>query len=183
PATFERRWEDNPTRGSYHTEPGSRRIVYDEGVLLGYRGFEARGTKPLFPFGHGLSYTTFAYDDLAIREAPGVGVPGDVRWQVTFDVTNTGDRAGAAVAQLYAADPEARVRRPPKELKGFRKVVLEPGETKRVAIYLDGRSLAYWDVDAGRWRADAGVFRILVGPSSADIALTGEIRLDRAITF
>ena len=183
PATFERRWEDNPTHGSYHTEPDSRRIVYDEGVLVGYRGFEASGTEPLFPFGHGLSYTTFAFTDLAIREAPGVGVPGDVRWQVSFDVTNTGDRAGAAVAQLYVADPEARVRRPPKELKGFRKVVLEPGETKRVAIYLDGRSLAYRDVDAGAWRADAGVFRVLVGPSSARIELTGELRLDEGITF
>lgn len=183
PATFERRWEDNPSHGSYYTDPGSNRIVYDEGVMVGYRGFEAAGTEPLFPFGHGLSYTTFAFDDLAIRRLPGDGAPGGVRWEVAFDVTNTGSRPGAAVAQVYVTDPEARVPRPPKELKGFRKVTLEPDETHRVAVYLDGRSLAYWDADARRWRADAGAFRILVGSSSARIHLTGELELDEGLTF
>lgn len=183
PATFERRWEDNPSYGSYYTEPGGNRIVYDEGVFIGYRGFEAAGTEPLFPFGHGLSYTTFEYDGLAVRRVADGDAPGGARWEVSFDVTNTGARAGAAVAQLYVADPEARVRRPPKELKGFRKVLLEPGETQRVTVHVDGRSLAYWDVDRGQWRADAGLFRLMVGSSSERIHLSGELDLEESLTF
>jgi beta-glucosidase len=173
PATFERRWEDNPTHDHYYPEPRSNRIVYKEGIFVGYRGFEQNHTKPLFPFGFGLSYTTFQYANLAVKAGP--SVPAD--FQVSFDVTNAGKLAGAAVAQLYIADAKTGVPRPPKELKGFARVFLKPGETQRVSISLNARSFSYYDVDAKQWHARAGTFEVLVGSSSADIALNGQVAL------
>jgi len=126
PATFESSWEDNPAHDNYYPEPGTNRIVYKEGVFVGYRGYEQNRTKPLFPFGFGLSYTTFQYANLAVKTVP--SVPAD--YQVSFDVTNAGGLAGAAVAQLYIADPQASVPRPPKELKGFAKVLSSRGRKK-----------------------------------------------------
>jgi beta-glucosidase len=171
PATFERRWEDNPAYDHYYPVAGTQRILYEEGVFVGYRGFEQAGVAPQFPFGHGLSYTTFAYGDLDIT--PGETRDGTV--EVSFDVTNTGDRAGAEVAQVYVADTHSGVPRPPKELKGFTKVRLEPGETRRVSIGLDRRSFAYYDTGESGWAVTPGVFGILVGHSSADIELRGEV--------
>jgi beta-glucosidase len=171
PATFERRWEDNPAYDHYYPVAGTQRILYEEGVFVGYRGFEQGGIAPQFPFGHGLSYTTFAYGDLDIT--PGETRDGTV--EVSFDVTNTGDRAGAEVAQVYVADAHSGVPRPPKELKGFTKVRLEPGETRRVSIGLDRRSFAYYDTGESGWAVAPGVFGILVGRSSADIELRGEV--------
>jgi len=173
PATFERRLEDNPAHAHYYPEAGTQRIVYREGVFVGYRGYESHGVEPQFPFGHGLSYTTFEYANLAIT--PGETSDGEV--QVAFDITNTGDRSGAEVAQIYVADPEASVPRPPKELKGFAKVFLAPGETRRVAVQLNLRSFSFYDVEAGGWRAEPGQFGILLGRSSADIALRGTLTL------
>jgi beta-glucosidase len=181
PVTFERRLEDNPAYANWFEQPGTNRIEYREGVFVGYRGFEKNGTKPLFPFGHGLSYTTFGYANLAVApvaDAP----PGAPRWEASFDVTNTGTRPGAAVAQVYLGNPKASVPRPPKELKGFAKIALQPGETRRVAVPLDLRSLAYYDVKGTQWRAEAGTYEVLVGSSSADIALTGKLTLARAVT-
>lgn len=177
PATFERRPEDNPTHAHYRPAPGSHHVDYAEGVFVGYRGCERAGTRPLFPFGHGLSYTTFAYANLAIEAAD-----DDARWSVTFDVTNTGTRAGAAVAQVYVADREASVPRPPRELKGFAKPSLEPGETQRVTVPLDLRSLAFWDVERRAWTAEAGAFEVLVGESSSAIVLRGTFELSRTVT-
>ena len=171
PATFERRWEDNPVYPHYYPEPGTRRILYEEGVFVGYRGFERNGIAPLFPFGHGLSYTTFEYSDLEIT--PGTTRDGNV--QVSFDVTNSGDRAGAEVVQVYIADTHSAVPRPPKELKGFAKVGLDPGESRRVTIALDRRSFAYYDTADGGWAVAPGVFAVLVGRSSAAIELRGEL--------
>jgi beta-glucosidase len=101
---------------------------------------------------------------------------------VSFDVSNTGTRAGAAVSQVYVSNEHARVARPPKELKGFAKVMLPPGETRRVTVPLDLRSLAYYDVSGKQWRADAGTFIVHVGGSSADLPLTAPLRLTRAAT-
>jgi len=165
-ATFERRWEDNPTYNSYYPEPGSKRVVYKEGVFVGYRGYEHNGTKPLFPFGYGLSYTTFKYGNLT------AGQHG-----VSFSVTNTGPRAGDAVAQVYIAPEHSSVPRPAKELKGFSRVSLKPGETKTVKVPLNTRSFAYYDVAGKQWRAEKGVYDVLVGSSSEQIELKGKITL------
>ena len=177
PVSFERRWEDNPVHDSYYPEPGTRRVVYKEGVFVGYRGYEHAGTKPLFPFGAGLSYTTFKYSNLSIKPA------ASGTYDVSFDVKNTGPREGADVAQVYVGPPQAKVPRPVKELKGFAKVNLRPGETKRVSVVLNARSFSYYDVDSKQWRADPGSYDVLVGRSSAQIELTGKLSLPSAIAM
>jgi beta-glucosidase len=174
PATFEKRWEDNPVYSSYYPDSGTNRIHYKEGVFVGYRGYESRNIAPRFPFGYGLSYTTFRYANLAIAPRDSGGVRS---WTAAFDVTNTGTRAGAAVAQVYVHQARSPIPRPPKELKGISKVLLEPGQTRRVSVPLDFRSLAYYDTTKSVWRADAGAYDILVGSSSADIALRGQLTL------
>lgn len=174
PTTFERRWEDNPVHDSYYPEPGTNRITYKEGVFVGYRGYERGQVRPLFPFGFGLSYTTFRYRNLALRTPrPVAGAAPQV--DVSFDVTNTGSRGGAEVAQVYVADRHAPVPRPPKELKGFARVELRPGETRRVTVTLDERAFAYYDVTGKAWRTAPGEFEILVGRSSAGIELRGNV--------
>jgi beta-glucosidase len=167
PATFERRLEDNPSYEFYYPQPGTLTIKYEEGIFTGYRGYEQNGTAPLFPFGHGLSYTTFEYGDLSVTP----GTTGDGNVAVSFNLTNTGNRAGSEVAQIYVGDSHSEVPRPPKELKGFAKVRLEPGETQRVTIGLDRRSFAYYDVESGDWAVTPGDFEILVGGSSEAVEL------------
>jgi beta-glucosidase len=171
PATFERRLDDNPAYAFYYPRPGTLEIDYGEGIFVGYRGFDANDIEPLFPFGHGLSYTRFGYDKLSISP----NNTSDGRVTVSFDLTNAGQRAGAEVAQVYVADTHSAVPRPPKELKGFAKVHLEPGETRRVSVHLDRRSFAYYDVAAADWQVTPGSFRVLVGSSSRDIALQGDV--------
>jgi beta-glucosidase len=166
PVTFERQWEDNPAYRNYYPVEGSNRVAYREGVFLGYRGYEHNGTKPLFPFGYGLSYTTFKYGNLTADQHG-----------VAFEVTNTGSRAADAVVQLYIAPARSSVPRPAKELKGFSRVPLRPGETKAVKIPLNTRSFAYYDVQTKEWRAEAGAYEILVGSSSEQIELTGQVTL------
>jgi beta-glucosidase len=173
PASFERRWQDNPAHDYYYPEPGTPRIVYEEGIFVGYRGYEKNGVAPLFPFGHGLSYTTFRYSNIALSPEK----TDDGKVQVTFDLTNTGSRTGAEVAQVYVADTHSNVPRPPKELKGFAKVELQPGETKHVTVELNRRSLSYYDVDEKAWRAEPGMFDVLVGRSSTMIELRGKLTL------
>jgi beta-glucosidase len=180
PATFERRWEDNPVHDSYYPAAGSNRVIYKEGVFVGYRGYEHNGTKPLFPFGYGLSYTSFQYGNLVIKPAD-PSVKSDALaaplYQVSVDVTNTGERAGADVVQVYVSETHARVPRPGKELKGFARIDLKPGETKTATVTLDGRAFSYYDGDAKKWRADPGEFQILVGRSSQDIELHSGVTL------
>jgi beta-glucosidase len=174
PATFERNLEDNPAFKNYYPEDDTRRVEYKEGVFVGYRGYEKNGTKPLFPFGYGLSYTTFKYSNLKVTPATGSGG----RYTVSCDVTNTGKREGATVAQVYVADTHASVPRPPKELKGFRRVNLKPGATERVTVTLDGRAFAYYDVTEKKWQVAPGEFGILMGDSSATADLKGSITID-----
>jgi beta-glucosidase len=168
PATFERRREDNPTLNTYYPQGDTVRVEYKEGVFVGYRGYEHNKVTPLFPFGYGLSYTTFRYANLAV--APATNGP---LFTVSFDVTNTGDRGGADVAQVYVADDHSKIPRPAKELKGFSKVSLQPGETKHVSVDLDARAFAYYDVAAKGWHVTPGNFGILVGRSSGEIVLKG----------
>jgi beta-glucosidase len=172
PATFERRREDNPTFATYYPEGDTKRVTYKEGVFVGYRGYEHNGVKPLFPFGYGLSYTTFKYANLSV--APVTGAK-DAVYTVSFDLTNSGDRAGAEVAQVYVADDHSKIARPAKELKGFVKATLQPGETKRVSVSLDARSFAYFDAAAKQWHITPGTFGILVGGSSDELALKGSV--------
>src|SRR3970282_655358 len=134
PVTFERHEEDNPTHDSYYPEDDGKRVVYKEGIFVGYRGYERSGKMPLFPFGYGLSYTTVAYRNLSVAS--------EGNFSVSFDVANIGKREGAEVAQLYVGDKHAKLPRPAKELKGFVKVNLRPGETRRVTVTLDRRAVS-----------------------------------------
>ena len=181
PVTFERRWEDNPAYNSYYPAEGTRRVEYNEGVFVGYRGYEHNGTRPLFPFGYGLSYTTFAYSNLAIKPVAGrASASAAQQYEVSFDVKNTGRRAGADVAQVYVGARAARVPRPAKELKGFAKVFLRPGETRRMTVTLNGRAFTYYDAAAKQWRAEAGDYDVFVGRSAAQIELRGKLNLQAA---
>ena len=179
PITFEKKQEDNPSFSNYYPEPGTNKIVYKEGLFVGYRGYEHSGTRPLFPFGFGLSYTTFKVAHLTIKDESTATAD---KYLVSFDITNSGKRAGAEVAQVYISDMGTSVSRPPKELKGFAKVSLRPGETQHVTVPLDTRSFAYFDADSKVWRSRAGTYKVLVGESSAQIDLTGEINLARTVT-
>jgi beta-glucosidase len=153
PTTVPMRYEDNPAFANYPGAEGE--VRYEEGVFVGHRHYDANGTEPRFPFGHGLSYTTFDYGDLTVE--------GDT---ATIDVTNNGDVAGAEIVQLYVRDVEASVKRPPKELKGFQKLTLEPGETKAASFALDDRTFAFWN---DGWTVEPGDFVLECGSSSRDI--------------
>ena len=172
PISMERRWEDNAVHDSYYPKDGDKKVEYTEGLFVGYRHFDKSGIKPLFPFGFGLSYTTFAYKNLTVSPA---AAPDNAT--VAFDVTNTGSRPGADVAQVYVGDRHASVPRPVKELKGFAKVELNPGETKHVEVTLDRRAFSYYDVKSHKWTVDPGDFDIYVARSAEQIELTGKLNL------
>lgn len=175
PITIDAKVEDNPSYASYpvfRNDTSYNAMTYKEGVFLGYRGYEKAHRKPLFPFGFGLSYTTFRYSNLHV--SPGVAI-GNVPVRVSFDLTNTGHRAGSEVAELYVSPPHPDASRPLKELEGFGKVFLQPGETRRMTILLNKRSLAYYDADAKAWKVDAGSYPIQVGAASDDIRLHGTV--------
>ena len=171
PVSFEQRAEDGAAFANYLPDKNGR-IAYREGLFLGYRHFDQSRIKPLFPFGHGLSYTKFGYANLAVK--PEVAT-GDGSVTVAFDVSNRGQREGAEVAQVYVGDRHAPVPRPPKELKGFAKVKLAPGQTQRVHITLDRRAFSYFDDRTMSWQAAPGDFDILVGSSSQRIELRGKV--------
>lgn len=145
---------------------GRGEVVYGEGLLVGYRWNDAKDVAPLFAFGHGLSYTTFSYGDVTIDKTS-MNKKGSVT--VTVPVTNTGNRAGKEVVQLYISDKEASVMRPEKELKGFAKVELEPGQTKEVSFVIDAEALSFFDDKKHEWVAEQGEFEALVGAASDDI--------------
>jgi beta-glucosidase len=151
--------------------PGSNGTVqYSEGVLVGYRWYTTRHVTPLFPFGAGLSYTSFAFSRLGVRSGPGGRVT------VTAAVTNTGSRAGADVAQVYVGDPAA-TGEPAEQLKGFQRVTLAPGQTRLVSFTLDRRAFAWWDEKAGGWTVTPGRYRLMVGDSSVSLPLTGQVEV------
>jgi beta-glucosidase len=165
PVTFERRREDSGSFGHY---PGSRGAVdYAEGILVGYRWFDSKGVQPLFPFGFGLSYTTFAYADLRVEGSD------DGRYTVSFDVTNNGSRAGDEVAQLYVSPPvRSKVARPVRELKAFTRVSLATDQTTTVTIVLARKTFEYFDEAKGAWAVEPGAYTIAVGSSSRNLILT-----------
>jgi beta-glucosidase len=172
PVSFPRRIEDSPAFGHY---PGEElHVEYGEGIFVGYRGFDHSKVDPLFPFGHGLSYTSFEYAGLTV--APSVAKPGG-RVAVSVQVRNGGSRAGAEVVQLYLHDVESSLPRPPRELKGFSRVELQAGESRSVSFTLDTAALSFFDPAKGDWVAEPGAFEVLVGASSRDIRLTGRFSL------
>jgi beta-glucosidase len=175
PASFERRWQDNATYNSYYDKNGNRHVAYTEGLFLGYRHFDKSDVKPLFPFGYGLSYTTFKYGNLNVTPS---SFSGDDPVTVSFDVTNTGQREGAEIGEVYVSDGHSKIERPVKELKGFGKVDLQPGETKTITVKLNRRAFSYYDVAKKGWAATPGDFGILVGSSSAKIELNGKVTLN-----
>ena len=160
--TWARSYADTPARENFGGDGPT--VEYREGLYVGYRYYDTAGVPTAFPFGYGLSYTSFAYNDLKADETG-----------VTLTVTNTGSCAGAEVVQLYVAKPDAKVFRPVKELKGFTKVQLEAGESKTVTIALDDKAFRYWNVATDRWEVEGGSYQLLVGASSADIRLTAAV--------
>ena len=160
--TWAKAHDDTPAKANFGGE--GRNVEYREGLYVGYRYYQTAGVKPAFPFGYGLSYTTFEYSGLKADETG-----------VTLTVTNTGSAAGAEIVQLYVAKPDAKVFRPEQELKGFAKVSLAPGESKTVAIALDDKAFRYWNVKTNAWEVEGGSYQLRVGASSVDIRLTADI--------
>ncbi|WP_407343661.1 glycoside hydrolase family 3 C-terminal domain-containing protein [Pengzhenrongella phosphoraccumulans] len=163
---------DNPTIGAFPGELGS--VRYGEGLLIGYRWYDAHRLEVSYPFGHGLSYTTFGYTDLTTTV---LCAGPEVQVEVGLTVTNTGSRAGRETVQVYVADPESSVFRPDQELKGFAPVSLEPGASARVTLMLDARAFSFWHVQLHRWVVEGGSFEIRVGASSRDVRLSGTVEL------
>lgn len=162
--TWVNAYADTPAKDNF-AGPG-RMVQYREGLYVGYRYYQTAGVPVAFPFGYGLSYTSFAYSNL---QAASNGV--------TLTVTNTGKRAGAEIVQLYVAKPEAEVFRPAQELKGFAKVQLQPGESKTVTIPLDDKAFRYWNTKTDSWEVEGGSYELRVGASSADIRLTAVVEV------
>ena len=173
-ATWPRRLADTAVSqmGTYN----GKKVIYNERFYVGYRWFDEKGIAPLFPFGYGLSYTTFAYGKAQVAAADG-------GWTVTVPVTNTGKVAGKEVVQLYVEPVEHKVERVKKELKGFVKLALEPGETRTASLAVTPRAFAYYDVLTHRWRTLAGAYRLRVGGSSADLPAEVTVSVDRDIQF
>ena len=171
PLTMESRLEDNPTYTNYYVEaPLTKRghstlnVTYGEGVFVGYRGYQRNNVQPAYPFGHGLTYTTFEYSDLVVEPAKG-GV------DVIFTISNTGVYDASEVAQVYVGEKNPSVVRPSRELKGYDKVFVKAGESAQVRIHLPESSFAFYDVDVHDWRVNPGTFDIMVGASASDIRL------------
>ncbi|WP_340031843.1 glycoside hydrolase family 3 C-terminal domain-containing protein [Paenibacillus sp. FSL K6-1122] len=176
--TFPVKLSHNP---SYLNFPGEGdRVDYREGIFVGYRYYDKKELEPLFPFGYGLSYTTFEYADLKVDRTE---LTDQDEGNVQVRVTNTGDRAGKEIVQLYVSDVESTVIRPVRELKGFAKVALEPGESKVVSFTLNKRSFAYYNVDMKDWHVETGEFEIQVGSSSRDIHVHTRVNVESTATF
>jgi beta-glucosidase len=178
PVTFPRSEADLPTAGNENAYPGVNDVVdYAEGLFVGYRHYDATGIRPAYSFGHGLSYTKFRFSDLRIKPAAGGSKAAKRgRSTVSVAVTNTGRRRGIAVPQLYLSlPPTDAVPQPPKALKGFERIKLAPGKTKRVRFALSKRAFSYWDAGKNRWRVVAGCVRVLVGSSSRKTPLKARV--------
>lgn len=176
PISIEARPEDNPTFGSYYENvfrnlhsPYSR-VCYSEGVFVGYRGYERNGVRPLYPFGFGLSYTTFEFSDLSVSTPEG----GKVK--VTFRIRNTGKRDGATAAQVYVGECSPTLARPEKELKGYEKIFLKSGEVKEISIVLDDEAFSHYDTTLHDFIVTPGEYRILVGDSSLNLPLNATVQ-------
>ncbi|MBB2182445.1 glycoside hydrolase family 3 C-terminal domain-containing protein [Lachnospiraceae bacterium MD1] len=176
PESFPIKLEDNPSYLFYIGEKD--KVEYREGIFVGYRYYDKKKMEVLFPFGHGLSYTTFAYSNIQVDKS---SITDQDTVTVSVDVTNTGNREGKEVVQLYVRDVESTVIRPEKELKGFDKVELRPGETKKVCFKLDKRAFAYWNTEIHDWHVETGEFEILIGGSSKDLPCSKTISVQSTV--
>jgi beta-glucosidase len=174
PVSFEANETDNPAFKSYPSDASGENVHYDEGIFVGYRAYDRQGIQPLFPFGYGLSYTQFEYSDLRIDPIDRVD---PCNLNVSFDLRNIGKTAGAEVAELYVGENSPKVERPIRELKGFRKSQLQPGQSTRITIPLNRRSFSYFDPAAHRWVVNSGEYEISVGASSRDLRLKQNFEL------
>ncbi|HEU5350701.1 MAG TPA: glycoside hydrolase family 3 C-terminal domain-containing protein [Terracidiphilus sp.] len=195
PITFVASWKGSPSYEYYYPTPGAdtklevheyghptrtdviQHTTYGDKLMVGYRYYTTTGKQPLFPFGFGLSYTTFSFSNLQAPSLTTIGTIDPVGIPVSFDVTNTGSVDGAEVAELYVSDPSATVSRPERELKGFAKVRLAPGQTKHVTLVLKAHAFSYWSPTLHQWHIDPGDFILRVGSSSQDTPLTHTITL------
>jgi len=176
PESFPRKLSDNP---SYPWYGGEGDVVeYREGIFVGYRWYDKKEMPVLFPFGYGLSYTQFAYANLRLNQTE---MTDTQTLKVTVEVTNKGTRYGKEVVQLYVADRESTAIRPVRELKGFEKVALVPGETKTVTFTLDRRAFAYWNEQLHDWHVESGAFGIQIGRSSRDIVLEADVLVNATV--
>lgn len=173
PFTLEKKWKDSPAAGNYDETRREKKIYYNEGVFTGYRGYEKEQVEPLFPFGYGLSYTTFDYHNLTVT----VKDKKKAEVEVKVEIKNTGKVAGAEIVQLYVSDLKAKELRPLKELKGFEKVWLQPGETKVITLHLTKEDFQYYNEKQNKWVLEKGDFVIHLGASSQDIKLSQKIKL------
>ena len=173
PITFPKRWEDCSAYNTYMKEDGTTR--YEDGIYVGYRHFDKNNIKPLFPFGFGLSYTTFEYKDL---NTPNAFIQGNDLITLSAKIKNSGKVAGQEIVQLYISDPVAEIDRPQKELKGFKKISLKPGEEKIVNFTIDQKALSYFDPKTKKWITEPGDYEIMICSSSEDIKLVSTIHID-----
>ncbi|KAJ3796785.1 glycoside hydrolase family 3 protein [Lentinula aff. detonsa] len=177
--TFPKRLEDVPSYPSYGSKGQEHgKILYNEGVFVGYRGYQVKNLTPMFPFGFGLSYSTFEYSALKCSEISAEG-----RFTVSFTIKNTSKVDGREVAQIYISDDEASLPRPQRELKGFKKVALKAGESQSVDVGLDREALGFFDERRGEWIAEKGTFCVLVGASSEDVKLKESVDLKNNLTW
>lgn len=170
PETYPMAYADTPAKNNFPGNPAS--VEYRESVYIGYRYYEKADKAVRYPFGYGLSYTTFEYSDIKLDKT---SMSENDTLTVSFNVTNTGDVSGCEIAQLYVSDKESTIYRPVKELKGFKKIWLNPGETKEIKIALNKRAFAFYNVNINDWCVESGEFDILVGASSADIRLSASV--------
>ncbi|MGB4714748.1 MAG: glycoside hydrolase family 3 C-terminal domain-containing protein, partial [Defluviitoga tunisiensis] len=176
--TFPKKLSHNP---SYLNFPGEgNKVEYREGVFVGYRYYDKKEIEPLFPFGYGLSYTTFEYTDISVDKKE---ITDKETIEVKVKVKNTGKVKGKEIVQLYVRDVESKVNRPEKELKGFEKIELAPGEEKTVTFKLDKRSFAYYNTEIRDWYVESGEFEILVGKSSKEIELKETVKVNSTVTI
>ncbi|MFX1425043.1 MAG: glycoside hydrolase family 3 C-terminal domain-containing protein [Promethearchaeota archaeon] len=171
PITIPKKLSDSPAHVSERTYPGDEKVFYDEGIFVGYRHFDTKNIEPLFPFGHGLSYTKFTYENLSLSNKKIVGGENLI---ISFDIINSGNRTGSEVVQLYLQDIEFSTERPLKELKRFKKIKLESREKHTVSFEIGMDDLSFYDENKGAWIVENGIFNILIGSSSRDIRLQGK---------
>ena len=176
PVSLPKKFEDSPASGHY---PGENlKVDYAEGIYVGYRYYDTKNVEPQFPFGFGLSYTKFEYSDLkAVNAKTSSGSISEQRVAVNVNVRNTGKRPGAEVVQLYVHDGHSKIDRPAHELKAFKRIELQPGESKTIEFSLDNSAFSYWSPEKRDWVMEPGTFEVQVGASSRDIRLKAPLEV------
>jgi beta-glucosidase len=175
PVTFPVKYSDVPSYGNFPGDLSKNTVRYAEGIFVGYRYYDTKGIQPAYAFGHGLSYTSFTYSNLKLSSRK-LNLDRNEPLTVSVDVANTGNLPGKEVVQLYIHDKNSTFPRPYKELKGFKKIYLKPGQTKTVQFTIEKRALSVFDDRIKKWVAEEGLFQVLVGSSSGNIPQKSEFK-------